>query len=181
MADFWCRFLHQWRTETGGLPTTEFDEQWRSPCEVGTVDSRGRVHWQPVERSSQNPLAGMERAIEQTLHEDTKAFFGGYFAECVTARHADGGLTLIQAWSPEDFDRLIANQLGHAMAKVRAKLPLTVFIALTDEDDWMISIDNATGRVVLESPGAAPQRVVAPDLESFLRALEPVVSHASPD
>ncbi len=177
LADFWCRYLHLWRVETGGLPTTDFDGQWPSPCEVGEADSAGRVHWQPVEREPEDPLAGMENAIDGPLHQDIKAYYGGYFAECVTARHADGGLTLIQAWSREDFDRLVANQLGHTMAKFKAKLPLTVFIALTDEDDWMISVDNATGEVVLESPAAAPQRVVAPNLETFLRSLQPVVSH----
>jgi len=81
---------------------------------------------------------------------------------------------LIQIWSEDDFERLQANLIGHALAKSRAGLDLTAFIACTDEGELMLSVDNASGAVVLENPGEAPVRTVADSLAGFIDTLEPV-------
>jgi SecY interacting protein Syd len=71
---------------------------------------------------------------------------------------------------------LCENILGHALAKRHAKIPLTVFIACTDEGEFMLSVDNETGEVVLENPGEAPVRVIEASLPKFLQRLQPVVT-----
>ena len=86
---------------------------------------------------------------------------------------AEGGVTLIQIWNDRDFDRLVENTLGHAMAKQRIKAPLTLFIASTDEGELMLSVENDTGRVVLEEPGSLPIRDVSASLAEFLDRLQP--------
>ena len=60
------------------------------------------------------------------------------------------------------------------MAKQRVRAPLTVFIAVADEGELMLSVDNDTGSVVLEEPGSPPIREVSPSLAEFLDRLEPV-------
>ena len=87
---------------------------------------------------------------------------------------AEGGVTLIQVWNDKDFDRLAENVLGHAMAKLRIKAPLTIFIASTDEGELMLSVENESGQVVLEEPGSLPIRVVSPSLAEFLDRLQPI-------
>ena len=87
---------------------------------------------------------------------------------------AEGGVTLIQIWNDSDFERLVENILGHAMAKQRIKAPLTIFIASTDEGELMLSVENETGRVVLEEPGSPPIREVSASLAEFLDRLQPV-------
>lgn len=87
---------------------------------------------------------------------------------------AEGGVTLIQVWNEDDFDRLAENILGHAIAKQRIKAPLTIFIACTDEGELMLSVENDTGRVVLEEPGSEPIREISPSVAEFLERLDPV-------
>jgi SecY interacting protein Syd len=88
-------------------------------------------------------------------------------------------VTLVQVWSDRDFDRLVVNLLGHALQKTRAKAELTLFIATTDEEELFLSVENASGRVLLESPGQPPVREVAPRLEDLLVRVDPVLG--SPD
>jgi SecY interacting protein Syd len=60
--------------------------------------------------------------------------------------------------------------------KRRLKQPETLFIALTDEDDFILTVDNASGEVVLEQVGLLPKEVVAPNLEVFIQSLQPSVA-----
>lgn len=69
------------------------------------------------------------------------------------------------------MQRLIENQLGHALNKLRNKQSLTFFIACTDAD-YIISIENQSGQVVLERPGYAIEKVLAVSLTDFLDELE---------
>jgi SecY interacting protein Syd len=62
------------------------------------------------------------------------------------------------------------------MAKQRIHAPLTIFIACTDENELMLSVDNETGCVVLEEPGSQPIREISPSLEEFLDRLQPVAA-----
>ena len=49
----------------------------------------------------------------------------------------------------------------------------TLFFAVTDEDDFVLSVLNETGEVVLERVGKEPQEILATDLTSFLQSLKP--------
>lgn len=159
---------------TGGLPTAEHEPAWPSPCETGPPGADGRIHWKPRERDTAADFGGLERALDVAIHPDIKAFYGSFWSGAMELTAEEGGLTLIQVWNDDDFDRLAENIIGHAMAKQRVRSPLTVFIAVADEGEFMLSVDNATGCVVLEEPGSPPTREVSPSLAEFLDRLQPV-------
>lgn len=158
----------------GGLPRQPFEAEWPSPCQVGEPDAQGLIAWRPRRRDTPPDWSGLERALEVPVHPDVAAFYGTFWSDAIPVRAEEGGATLIQVWNERDFERLVENLLGHALQKARRRDPLTLFVACTDEGDLMLSVDNATGAVVLEQPGTAPQREVAPSLADLLARLEPV-------
>lgn len=162
-----------------------FDPEWRSPCELGEPFRNGSgetlVVWRPVRQSGTGAhlLSGLERALELTLHPDARDYYGRWWSASLDAVAPDGPVSLIQLWNPDDAERLVENLIGHALAKRRQRAPFTVFFATTGPDsDYFLSIDNATGEVLLEQPGLRPLRVVAPDLATFLDRLEPATPAA---
>jgi SecY interacting protein Syd len=161
-------------------PPEPFDPEWRSPCEQGAPfapeDGERRIAWQPVRREASAPdlFSGLERALELELHADVKTYYGRWWSAHLDARAPDGPVRLILLWNAEDADQLVENLIGHALAKRRQRMPFTAFFANTDPDsDYFLSVDNATGQVLLEQPGRPPLRVVADSLASFLDNLEP--------
>lgn len=161
---------------TGALPCLPHDDDWPSPCIVQGPDSDGLVRWRPFARAERADFSGIERALETRLHPDIQSFYGSFFSDPLPMRAADGPLTLLQAWSERDFDRLLENLIGHALAQRRARVPLSLFIAVTDEDDLNLCVSNEHGNVVLERPGEAPLREVAPSLAVFLDGLVPLLA-----
>lgn len=174
LARLLTRFVEHSRRTSAALPTTEHDPRWPSPCQVGDPDATGRIHWQPIEREIPADFGGLERALDVTLHPDVKCLYGSFWSDSLPLEAEEGALTLIQVWNDDDFDRLVGNVIGHALAKRRARAALTVFIATTEEGELMLSIENETGRIVLEEPGSAPIREVSPTLAQFLDRLAPV-------
>ena len=168
------RYVESCERATGELPTVQHDAAWPSPCQAGPPDADGRIHWEPRERDTAADFGGLERALDVTIHPDIKSFYGSFWAGTLELAAEEGGLTLIQVWNHDDFERLVENIIGHAMAKQRARSPLTVFIAVADEGEFMLSVDNESGSVVLEEPGSPPTREVSPSLAEFLNRLEPV-------
>ena len=158
---------------TGSHPLQEHDPAWLSECQVGEPDADGMIRWAPCERGGIADFSGLERALEVEIHPDIKSFYGSFWSGTVELEADEGGMTLIQVWNDDDFDRLVENILGHAMAKQRIGAPLTVFIACTDEGELMLSVENDTGHVVLEEPGSLPIRVISSSLEEFLDRLRP--------
>ncbi len=155
-----------------------FDESWRSPCELEApvMASSGEriVRWQPTRRQVADDFAGVERALEITVHADVRSYYGSYWSGGLEATASEGHVSLLLLWNTEDADRLQENLIGHAIAKQRARAPFTVFFACTEPDsDLFLAVDNATGRVVLEKPGHKPIREVAPSLAAFLDRLTP--------
>ncbi len=168
------RYVEYRQRVTGTLPTQEHDPAWLSECQVGEPNADGMIHWRPQTRDTAADFSGLERALDVEIHPDIKSFYGSYWGSVMELRAEEGGVSLIQIWNDDDFDRLVENILGHAIAKRRIKAPLTVFIASTDEGEYMLSVDNESGRVVLEEPGSPPARQVAPSLAEFLDRLRPV-------
>jgi SecY interacting protein Syd len=166
--------VENFRRVTGSLPFQEHDPAWPSECLVGDPDAGGMIHWEPRERGDVADFSGLERALDVEIHPDIKIFYGSYWAGAIELEAEEGGMTLIQLWNEDDFDRLAENILGHAMAKQRVDAPLTIFIACTDEGELMLSVENETGRVVLEEPGNLPIRTISPSLAEFLDRLDPV-------
>ena len=119
---------------------------------------------------------GLERALDIAVHADVAAYYGAFWSDSIPVQAREGGATLIQIWNERDFERLVANLIGHALQKRRRRESLTLFVAVTDEDEFTISVDNETGAVVLEEPGQPPQRELAGSLAELLGRLEPVAA-----
>jgi len=163
-----------------------FDAQWRSPCEIGepivAADDLQLISWRPVKRAFADDFAGLERALEAPIHPDIKAYYGAFWSGGLEATAADGHVSLILLWNPSDAERLVENLIGHALAKRRARSPFTVFFACTEPaSELFLSVDNTSGAVVLEAPGAKPLRTVAPSLAAFLGGLEPAAPGMHPE
>ena len=169
-------FVRRHAEEIGGLPQRQHEPDWPSPCEMGEADAHGRVLWRPRPRDDGGNFAGVEAALDVELHADIKAYYTSFWSDSIDVASAEGDLMLIQVWNADDFERLCENILGHALAKRRAKAPLTIFFACTDEAELTLSVDNETGEVVLENPGEAPLRVIESSLPAFLRRVRPVVT-----
>jgi len=169
-----CRFLECCQRSSGSLPVQEHDPAWPSQCQVGEPDADGLIRWRPLERDTAADFSGLESALDVDIHPDIKSFYGSYWGAAIEMQAAEGGVTLIQVWNSADFDRLVENIIGDAMAKQRMKAPLTVFIACTDEEEYTLSVDNESGCVVLEEPGSPPIREVSPSLVEFLERLQPI-------
>ena len=116
-------------------------------------------------------FSGLARALEAPVHPDFQVYYGSYWRRSFEVQAPDGRLTLLQVWNQADFERLIGNLLGHALAKQKAREPLSLFFACADEDDLFLSLENQSGRILLERPGRAPLRELAPDLAAFLGCL----------
>jgi len=181
LARLLSRWVEEVRERTGHLPSLAHDDDWPSPCIVEGPDADNQVRWRPLARDEQADFSGIERALETPLHSDIRSFYGSFYSDPVPMHAPDGALTLLQVWSDRDFDRLLENLLGHAFGQRRAGVPLSIFIAVTDEDDLNLCVDNEHGNVVLERPGEAPQREIAPSLAAFLESLEPLIPDGGGD
>jgi SecY interacting protein Syd len=156
------------------FPRVEFDPEWLSECQKESVDKHGLVGWQPVEQRQSVDFRGLENALELQIHPDVKEYFGSFWSGSLEATCKEGHVSLIQLWNQSDFDRLIENLIGHALAKGRLKQPFTVFFATTEPDsEFFLSVDNDTGAVLLEEPGLSPRKEVDACLADFIRRLEP--------
>jgi len=152
----------------------EFDPEWRSDCELNQDDNLS--YWRPCPQTTTVDFNGLANAIEQPVHPAIIAYYTTYWAGSVETSSEEGHVSLIQLWNPDDFERLIGNLLGHYMAKQQTRAPFSVFFATTEPDsELFLSIENESGRVLLEQPGKKPLRVVENDLASFLNRLTPAV------
>ncbi len=174
--NFFKKYINLTAAETGTLPSTEHNPDWLSPCLQSDRADPGQhqqiVHWQPVRRELNNDLEGIEQALEIKLHPDIKTFFTSFWSDHVDAVFQNGNLTLLFIWNDEDMQALIKNQLGHVLDKRRNRLDASFFIACTDSD-FIISIENTTGHIVLERPGSRPEKILAGSLTEFFDQLEP--------
>ena len=151
------------------------DPEWRSSCIFETLGDQS--HWRPAEQTTPLSFEGLANAAEIPIHPDIQHFYGSFWAGSLQGKTDEGPLSLIQLWNEEDFERLIENLVGHLFMKMRSKQPFTVFFATTEEhSELFLSIDNATGKVLLEEPGKPPLREVETDIATFLNRLEPDTS-----
>lgn len=155
-----------------GFMQAPFDPEWRSPCEHHQHD--GQTFWQPNRQAEPVSFDGLANALEHPIHPDICAYYGAYWSGTLEANSEEGPVSLIQLWNQEDFERLIANLIGHALNKRRSDSGFSVFFANTDPDsELFLSIDNETGFVLLEEPGKKPIREVEESIHSFLARLSP--------
>ncbi|MCV2883262.1 SecY-interacting protein [Aestuariibacter sp. AA17] len=172
LADFIQRYFQTAKTEDHAL-RIEFDSQWQSACYLQVGDDGDWVEWQPVKRDVPGDFSGVESALEMTLNAQFKAYFGTYWSDNFNAKTSRGSLQLLMPWNNDDFIRLQQNLVGHVLMKRRLKQAETLFFAVTDEEDFIITVDNASGAVMLEQVGMLPKEKLADDLASFIKQLEP--------
>lgn len=151
----------------------EYDPEWPSTCYLQEGEKGEEVCWRPQRQSSKKNWYDFEKALDVSLNPDIAAYFLCYWSDNLFAKHATGPIELIQIWNDADFERLQQNLIGHFLMKRRLKQCETVFFALTDEDDIILSVINATGEVALEQIGLEPHQILAPNLASFLLSLSP--------
>lgn len=156
------------------LPVTESDTDWPSACEIDAF-GEGTITWQPSKINEALSFDNIEQALELSLHKDIKAFFTCFYSESVDFSCEEGNLSLLFPWSEKDFSRLQENIIGHLLMKQKLKQQETVFFALTDEDDLILSVINDTGEVWVERVGKAPHKKVANSLSEFLATLTPTI------
>ena len=186
LTEFHHKFLEQYRQQHKTLPVIEHHPQWLSPCEQGEPHAN-LSFWQPVSttqasESGSGPeldFSGLEGALELTLHPDIKMFYTSFFSGNLPARCTDGDLELLQVWNSDDFERLQENMIGHIMAKRRKRQPETFFIGVTDDDEIIITVLNATGEVWAERVGQNPHRKLADSIAAFIKQLTPNIPEAS--
>ena len=152
----------------------QHDPLWPSPCTLGAPDADGRIFWRPLARTGMQDFTPLERALDVPVHPDICAYYGAYWSGGLEASGSFGHVSLLLLWNEDDAIRLIENQIGHALAQRRARAPLAIFFACGAPDtEDVYSVDNHTGRVLLEQPGRKPLREIAPDLATFIAALAP--------
>ncbi|MDX1451019.1 MAG: SecY-interacting protein [Oleiphilaceae bacterium] len=168
------RYRNLWQQDRDSLPQARFQRPWPSPCINATQQQSDEVlyTWEAQPRSAPIAFYDLEKALEVTFHSDIKAFYGSFWADSIPIEHPVVDALLLQVWNDEDQQRLFENLLGHAFARLKGRLPLTLFIACTHGDD-MVCIDNESGQVVLEKPGYPAHKVIAESLESWLLQCQP--------
>lgn len=156
-------------------PSINFDSDWPSACYVEPKIEGDPVTWRPAKQLSLSDMfERLENALEEKIHPDLIRFYSRYWSDPLPATCPDGDLTLIQVWNEEDMERLRENLIGHALSKRQQKRPLTFFIACPEPDDnYLISVDNFSGAVLLETPGKPPIRHLADNLNDFINNLVP--------
>ena len=164
------------RVLAAGVPLrAPFDPEWRSPCEAGPPVA-GAVPFRPL-RQTPAPgglLDGLAAALGRPVPAALETYYGRYWSGDLALEAPQGPVSLILLWNEEDAARLAENLLGHALQQRRLRRRPTLFFACTTADsDRILSLDEETGEVVVERPGTREDRVVAPDLASFLDTLVP--------
>jgi len=157
----------------------EYDNDWPSDCyttKINTCSTGDNVNWQPVKRSGEANFNDLEKALEMKIHQDVISYYSAYWSDNLSAETSKGYLQLLQPWNQHDFERLQQNLVGHILMKRRLKQPETLFFSLTDEDDFILTVDNTSGEVMLEQVGLMPKEVLAPNLAVFIQSLQPSVA-----
>ncbi|WP_206484188.1 SecY-interacting protein [Thalassotalea sp. G2M2-11] len=165
-------YVQQYQAALGHLPLVEVDEQWPSPCLQGQFDHQF-MQWLPVPLTQKLSFENVENALGLSLHPSYKAYFNVILSESLPVTCEHGHLQLLFAWSEDDFARLQQNIIGHVLMKQKLKQDITLFFAVTDDDNIMLSIDNNTGAVWAEKAGCQPHKKIANSLIEFIQMVQP--------
>lgn len=173
LTAFTQRYRDAWWQQHSTLPRSEALHGIPSPCIVTTDDDA--VYWQPQPFTQAQNLNGIERAMDIVVQQPLAAYYTTQFAGDMPARFGSTALTLLQAWSPDDFDRVQENLIGHLVTQKRLKLSPTLFIATLDSELDVISVCNLSGEVIIETLGTRKRTTLSDSLATFLTQLEPLL------
>lgn len=170
LLDFTASYIENHQSIHQQLPTVESDKDWVSPCEQGQSNEQ-EVYWKPVKVEDKLSFDNVGEALGIKVHQDIEDYFTCVYSESIDAECEEGKLSLLLAWNKDDFERLQQNLIGHIMMKQKLKQNVSLFFAVTDEDDMIISIDNESGEVWVEQVGCVPHKKLANNLVEFLTSL----------
>lgn len=153
--------------------TVQYDPDWPSPCYQEAGNPGDWVAWRPVKREDSPSFTDLESALELSLQPELKRYFSGFWSENLNASTKRGRLQLLLPWNEADFERYMQNLVGHVLMKRRLGQAMTLFFAVTDEEDFILTVNNQSGEVMLEQVGLEPQEVLASSLTDFIASLTP--------
>ncbi|QOL24539.1 SecY-interacting protein [Thalassotalea sp. LPB0316] len=168
-------FVSQCEQVYGHKPYLEKDDEWPSPCLCGERDQQND-YWQPVAIEEALSFSNVEEALDIKLHQSIIDYYTAIYSEPVPAQTDDGLLELLFAWNLEDFERLQRNIIGHVLMKQKLNQPVTIFFAVTDQEDIILSVDNESGEVWAEKVGKLPHKKVANSLSEFIELIDNYVA-----
>ena len=168
---FTQRFCAAWQQQKGTHPRSEELYGVPSPCQV--LADEDAVFWQPQPFQPEATLEAVERALDIAIPPPLQTFYTTQFAGDMPAVFGGRELTLLQAWSADDFLRVQENLIGHLVTQKRLKLSPTLFIGTLESELDIISVCNLTGEVLLETVGSRHRTTLSATIESFLNHLEP--------
>jgi len=163
-------YLNTYQEKEVDFPLAEIDPHSSSPCEIKHVDEHNTT-WQPIKIEQTLNFDNIRTALDIEIHDDVDTYFCSVYANSIPAQCSDGKLTLLFAWNFEDFQRLQENIIGHIMMKKRMKQALTIFFAVTDEEDMILSINNESGAIWVEQIGCEPHKKLADSMSEFISSL----------
>ncbi|OMH25927.1 SecY-interacting protein [Motiliproteus sp. MSK22-1] len=167
-------YLDQYQNDETALPVIAYDEDWPSACYQESPDVESNSPWKPILQDKPTDLfERLEDALEFKIHTDIKQYYSRYWSDSIPASFNGDHLSLLFVWNDSDYERLRGNLIGHCLSKRKAKSPPTFFFACTEPDELILSIENDSGRILLEEPGKPPIREIAPSLDVFLSQLKP--------
>lgn len=168
------RYITYWQQQTGGLPASNSFHGIPSPC---MEYSKGEViYWLPKPFPMPNEkLHSVEKALEIHFYPNIHQFYTTQLAADMRVKFQGRQLDLIQVWNMTDFTCLQENLIGHLITQKKCRLTPTLFIASLDSEFEIISVDNLTGQVILETLGQTTRSVLACNLIKFLKQLTPVI------
>jgi len=143
-----------------------------SPCRyhLGQVQ-----YWNYVPRPEPQNLHAIAEALDCPFHADIDDYYGYGFGGEMKASFRGLAVSLVQPWNEDDFVHLQENLVAHVLMLRRLKLPVTLFLGTVCHNDLrVISLDNATGAVILEQLGKQQRWILAPSLAEFLHQLSPL-------
>jgi SecY interacting protein Syd len=174
IINFSQHYVEVYQQAHAHLPLVEVDEQWQSPCLQGEHDDNTML-WQPQIIEEELSFDNIEQALDITIHQDICSYYTAIYSESLHATCSEGQLSLLFSWCKEDFSRLQENIIGHILMKQKLKQPISIFFAVTDDEDFILSVNNDNGEVWVERVGCVPHKKVADNLTDFIETLEPYV------
>ncbi|MDG1815955.1 MAG: SecY-interacting protein [Glaciecola sp.] len=172
ILNFSGSFLEQYQEKLHHLPLVEYDEQWPSPCLQDKFDDTFMC-WKPFEMTPSLSFENLESALDLIIHPSVVEYFTSIYSDSIPATCSEGHLQLLFAWSESDFSRLQENLIGHVLMKQKLKQEVTLFFAITDDENIMLSVNNHTGEVWAERVGCKPHKKIADSLNDFMASLQP--------
>ena len=173
---FVSSYIDRSNKENRGL-ITKYDADFPSPCfgsiENISIKNGSDVDWQPIRRPSPIDIDNTAQALNLEMHHDVHTLFSRYYSFDLNAATDRGQLTILQSINDDDFERLQKNLIAHVLMKRKLRQQETLFFALTDEDDFVLSLIPQTSEVVLEFIGKSHQETIASNLIEFFETLRP--------